>query len=196
MRLLIVDNFDSFTYNLVHYFEEIVDQVDVVTNLQVDLNQLASYDALVLSPGPGLPDTSGRLMAVVAYCDSKKIPVLGVCLGMQALAQYYGNELYNQQQIKHGIQEEINLLNDSMLFKGLPESIQVGLYHSWAVRLTALNSFNVSACSRHGIIMAIENVDRLQFAVQFHPESIMTPNGKQILRNFVEAINFHKTMRS
>lgn len=196
MRLLIVDNFDSFTFNLVHYLEEMVEEVSVQTNIQVDLNQLDNYDAVVLSPGPGLPKSSGRLMEVIAYCDRQNIPILGVCLGMQALAEYHGNELYNQELVKHGIQETILRIGDSILLSDVSESFQVGLYHSWAVHINQPETFQVSAKSRSNVIMAIENLNKVQFGVQFHPESIMTPDGKKILINFVQAIKLNKTMRS
>lgn len=188
MRLIIVDNFDSFTYNLVHYFEQLVEEVHVVTNLEVEVNSLKQYDGVVLSPGPGLPQSSGRLMEVVAFCNQNKVPLLGVCLGMQAMALFQGNELYNQEEVKHGLQELVRQEKPNTLFKNLQSTFEVGLYHSWAVRLNSNQDFKAIAYAESGVLMAIENSKKKQFAVQFHPESILTPCGFQILSNFVDTL--------
>ncbi len=143
MRFLLVDNFDSFTFNIVHYLEQCGVTVEVFTNRDVDLAALPGYDAVVLSPGPGLPPQAGKLMEVVAAALDQKIPLLGVCLGMQALAIHAGDEVYNQQLVKHGLAEEMHLTGtDSLFYTGIPESIEVGLYHSWAVRLHPASPLN------------------------------------------------------
>lgn len=189
MRFLLVDNFDSFTYNIVHYLEQCDVTVDVLTNLDVDCLSLSNYQAVVLSPGPGLPPQAGKLMEVVDAAFEKRIPILGVCLGMQALAIHAGDTLYNQEVVKHGLAEEIRLIKtDSLFYTGVPERFEVGLYHSWAVKLNE-NSPNVpTATSESEVLMSMEIAERKIYAVQFHPESILTPMGLKMIRNFVEIV--------
>ena len=155
-------------------------EVDVVRN-NVIFQDVFHYDKIVLSPGPGLPNEAGSMMALLQEVDGK-IPVLGVCLGMQAIALHLGGELYNLESVKHGVQESISVINNTF-FNGLPEQIDVGLYHSWAVRENS--SYEVIATSEANVVMAIQNVERKLYGVQFHPESIMTPKGLDILENFV-----------
>jgi anthranilate synthase component 2 len=189
MKFLLVDNFDSFTYNIVHYLEKLNILVEVETNLSVDLSLLTTYDAVVLSPGPGLPKQAGKLMDVIAVCDLHQVPILGVCLGMQALAEHDGSTLYNQQQVKHGVSELINVSNEnSMLFDGLPKTFSVGLYHSWAVKLKENSKFEATAYSLNDTLMAIENSHANQFAVQFHPESVLSEYGEKIFQNFINGV--------
>lgn len=180
-QILLLDNFDSFTYNLKHYLVGLGCSVHVVRN-NVEQVSWNDYDKIVLSPGPGLPKQAGVMMDLLREVEGK-IPVLGVCLGMQAMAEHLGGEVYNQKQVKHGVQESITC-GDSVLFSGLPKMIEVGLYHSWAVKEHAM--FAVTAKSESGAIMALENVDKKLFGVQFHPESVMTPNGMKILENFLK----------
>lgn len=179
-RILLLDNFDSFTYNLAHYLRNLNVQVDVVRN-NVPIQAVFQYDKIVLSPGPGLPNEAGNLMEILQEVDGK-IPVLGVCLGMQAIALHLGGELYNLNDVKHGVQESVSVEGGS-LFQGVPSRIDVGLYHSWAVRENL--NYEVIANSEANVVMAIQNVERKLYGVQFHPESIMTPNGLKILENFV-----------
>ena len=189
MRFLLVDNFDSFTYNIVHYLEQCEVNVDVVTNQEVDCSSLGDYQAVVLSPGPGLPPQAGKLMEVVARSFAQNIPVLGVCLGMQALAIHAGDTVYNQEIVKHGLAEEIQLTKEGSLFyEGIPNRFEVGLYHSWAVRLEEDSPFTPTAVSESDVLMSIEIPGKKIYAVQFHPESILTPNGLQMIRNFVEIV--------
>lgn len=189
MRFLLVDNFDSFTYNIVHYLEQCGVEVDVVTNLEVDCTSLEDYHAVVLSPGPGLPPQAGKLMEVVAKALDQRIPVLGVCLGMQALAIHTGDEVYNQEIVKHGLAEEIRLTTtDSLFYEGIPERFEVGLYHSWAVRLEESSPFTPTAFSESGVLMSIEIPEKKIYAVQFHPESILTPEGLKMIENFVKIV--------
>jgi len=180
-RILLLDNYDSFTYNLSHYIEAEGAKVDVVLNDQIDCLLLDMYDKIILSPGPGLPNDSGRLMEVIRLSVGER-PVLGVCLGMQGLIEYLGGELYNQNKVKHGVSEFIQLKNSS-LFDGLPETIEVGLYHSWAGDESG--DYKVTARSDQGTVMAMENVSKQLYGVQFHPESILTPQGKEIIQNFL-----------
>ncbi len=189
-RILLVDNFDSFTYNLVHYLESLDCKVDVCFNNAIPVEIIDVYDAVVLSPGPGLPEESGDLTAFVKKYIGK-VPFLGVCLGMQALAVELGGELYNQQVVKHGVQETISTKR-GVLFSEDSESIEVGLYHSWAVSFDG--DYLVTATSKKGTAMALENKSLRCFGVQFHPESIMTPNGLDILRNFLKSVEMMEVL--
>lgn len=189
MRFLLVDNFDSFTYNIVHYLEQCDVVVDVRTNLDVDLSSLVNYQAVVLSPGPGLPPQAGKLMEVVAEAFGKNIPILGVCLGMQALALHTGDSVYNQEIVKHGLGEEIKrVVRDSLLYTEIPEVFEVGLYHSWAVKLNENSPFIPTAYSESDVLMSMEIPEKRIYAVQFHPESILTPTGLKMIQNFVEIV--------
>jgi anthranilate synthase component II len=189
MRFLLVDNFDSFTYNIVHYLEQCDVRVDVINNLDVDCSSLQNYDAIVLSPGPGLPPQAGKLMEVVAKAIEQQLPILGVCLGMQALAIHAGDSLYNQEIVKHGLAEEIlGMKDDSLFYAGIPEIFEVGLYHSWAVNLEVNSPFQPTSYSQSGILMSMEIADRKIYAVQFHPESILTSMGLKMIANFVEIV--------
>lgn len=182
MNLLVVDFYDSFTYNLVHYLEGLDCSVTTILEDQIDLDEISNYDAIVLSPGPGLPTEKKNLFTILKICEGK-IPVLGICLGMQGIAQYLNLELENQKQVKHGVSEQIEVLQKNGLFRNLNDKISVGLYHSWKVK-EAPNE-NISALSETNVIMGLEFPEKKLFGVQFHPESIMTPDGKQILQNFI-----------
>lgn len=182
MKVLLIDFYDSFTYNLAHYFENSDCEVNVVRHDKLDLCLLSDYDKIVLSPGPGLPAEKLNLMEVIQFCDGKQ-PILGICLGMQALSVYVGASLENQQMVKHGVQENIHVKQNSLLFKGLPQDIKVGLYHSW--HAVNCDENHVTARSENNVIMAIEIPERKIYGVQFHPESIMTEFGLDILRNFI-----------
>jgi len=187
-HILLVDNYDSFTYNLAHYLELMGVRLTVCFNDQIDITKLSEYDGVILSPGPGLPQNAGQMPELVRGLLGK-IPILGVCLGMQCLAEQLGGELFNQMRVKHGVQETI-LLDDSLLFLGLDKKIQVGLYHSWAVY--EKGDFRVTSRSLENRIMSLENLEKKCFGVQFHPESILTPEGVQILQNFVRYIETSK----
>lgn len=159
-------------------------EVDVIRNDSIDFSKLA-YDGVVLSPGPGLPSGAGQLMALIEQI-AEDIPILGVCLGMQAIAEFLGGEIYNQMKVKHGVEEQV-LLYESPLFSGLNKEITVGLYHSWAV-VPESNNYHVIAESRSGVVMAIQNEQKKMYGVQFHPESVMTPEGKKIIKNFLNLL--------
>lgn len=180
-RILLLDNYDSFTYNLKHYLSSLGNEVTVVRNDEFDFD-FSNYTHVVLSPGPGLPKDAGVLMDVIDAVNGK-IPVLGVCLGMQAIGQYLGGELYNQNTVKHGVSEVVNA-TDSFLFANMLGEMKVGLYHSWAIN--DRGDYRVIATSGSGVIMGIENREKKLVGVQFHPESIMTENGKQLLLNFLQ----------
>lgn len=165
-----------------HYLEGLDCSVTTILEDQIDLNEISNYDAIVLSPGPGLPTEKKNLFNILKICEGK-IPVLGICLGMQGIAQHLNLELENQNQVKHGVSEQIEVLQKNGLFRDLNDKISVGLYHSWKVKEALL--VNISALSKTNVIMALEFPDKKLFGVQFHPESIMTPEGKQILQNFI-----------
>lgn len=183
MKILLLDNYDSFTFNLAHYLESMCEKVDVLRNDEVSLERIIDYDKIVLSPGPGMPADAGMMPELITMYTGKT-PILGVCLGMQGIAEYFGGRLYNQTVVRHGVSTIITTTEESLLFRELPRQFEVGLYHSWAV--TDLpNSLRVSATSQEEVIMAIECADQRIYGVQFHPESILTQCGKEILRNFV-----------
>lgn len=184
MKILVVDNFDSFTYNLVHYLEALGSEVTVIRNTEADIDHLNSFDKIVLSPGPGLPREAGSLLQLIAQ-NYKRIPILGVCLGMQALGDFFGEKLYNLDEVKHGVSEKIRLITPGKLFKNLPVEFEVGLYHSWAVELKDNSIFFPTAVSNNGVMMAFEHKHLPLYGVQFHPESVMTDVGKQLLINFL-----------
>ena len=187
MKILVVDFYDSFTYNLVHYLEALDCNVTVIKHDFLELNTLTEFQAVLLSPGPGLPNEKDNLFEVLSFCDLT-IPVFGICLGLQGIGMYLGGQLVNKQIVKHGVQEEITILNKTGLFRGFSDEINVGLYHSW--KLEGIAKEYITAISKTGTIMALESKKRKIYAVQFHPESIMTDKGKEILLNF---INLHKS---
>jgi len=192
MHLLIVDNYDSFTYNLVHYFEEVDCIVDVLKNDAIDLETISKYDAIVLSPGPGLPEESGKLMEVISKFYLIK-PIFGVCLGMQAIGTFFGGKLVNQKKVKHGKQELVSTSHPSSLLNSIQSPFHVGLYHSWEVQLAESSVLIPVAFSENDVLMVVQHSYLPIYGVQFHPESILTPCGKKIIANFLETIKNYKT---
>jgi len=182
VKVLIVDFYDSFTYNLAHYFEKLDCSVSVVRNDELDLNIISSFDKLVLSPGPGLPKEKKNLFEILENW-SGKIPILGICLGMQAIGEFMGGVIQNQSIVKHGLAEKISISNHNHLFRRFPNSFSVGLYHSWEVTNISVN--NSTSISENNVLMSIEFPEKKLYGVQFHPESILTENGLEILRNFL-----------
>ena len=180
--MLIVDFYDSFTYNLAHYFEKLDCEVSVIRNDELDLSSLLQFDKLVLSPGPGLPKEKKNLFELLEQI-SGKIPILGICLGMQAIGEFIGGGIQNQSLVKHGISESIIVSDHSHLFHHLPTQFQVGLYHSWEV--INIPKENITSLSQNNVVMSIEFPEKKLFGVQFHPESILTENGLVLLRNFL-----------
>lgn len=184
MKLLLVDNFDSFTYNLYHLLRGLGAELRVERNDSVLDASLDWCEALVLSPGPGLPATAGRCLELIRGSDGEK-PLIGVCLGAQALAEAYGAGLYNQKEVAHGIQRPLKVHEAGRLFQGLPPTFPVGLYHSWAISLDGSfsSAFRPLAFRENGVLMAFEHRELPYYGLQFHPESIMTEYGSQIMRN-------------
>jgi len=183
--VLVIDNYDSFTYNLVHYLEDLDCKVTVKRNDQINLEEIEAFDKIVLSPGPGIPDEAGLLKAIIAmYAPSKSI--FGVCLGQQAIAEVFGGGLVNIDQVYHGIATKINITKDDILFNGLPKEIEVGRYHSWVVDPALPEVLEATSFDENGQVMSLRHKVYDVSAVQFHPESVLTPHGKKILENWVK----------
>ncbi|MEY4053858.1 MAG: hypothetical protein RL034_776 [Bacteroidota bacterium] len=186
MKILVFDNYDSFTYNLVHLVEKITHQkVTVVRNDQIALEEVEGYDKIILSPGPGIPSEAGLLLPLIKkYAASK--PILGVCLGHQAIGEAFGANLENLSTVYHGVATPINIDNNNYLFTGLDDSIEVGRYHSWVISNKNLPAvLKVTATDENGLIMAIEHESYDVCGVQFHPESVLTPSGEAIIKNWL-----------
>lgn len=185
-NILVIDNYDSFTYNLVHYLEDLECKVTVKRNDQLSLDEIAPYDKIVLSPGPGIPDEAGLLKEIIAtYAPTKSI--FGVCLGQQAIAEVFGGTLDNLDQVYHGIATKITIIKDDILFEGMPKEIEVGRYHSWVVNTNLPMTLEATSLDENGQIMSLRHKEYDVCAVQFHPESVLTPEGKQMLKNWVES---------
>ena len=189
MKILVFDNYDSFTYNLVHLVEKIThEKVDVHRNDQITLEEINGYDKIILSPGPGIPEEAGLLLPLIKeYAPTKSI--LGVCLGHQAIGQAFGACLENLSTVYHGVATPIKILNaNAAVLKGLGDEIEVGRYHSWIVSDDDLpDDLEVTARDANGYIMALQHKSYDVQGVQFHPESVLTPMGEKILRNWLDA---------
>jgi len=186
-KILVIDNYDSFTYNLVHYLEDLGCQVTVKRNDQLLLEEVEAYDKIVLSPGPGIPDEAGLLKAIIKeYAPTKSI--LGVCLGQQAIAEVFGGTLNNLDEVYHGVATNITItVADEPLFKGLDKSIEVGRYHSWVVDAKLPEDLEATSIDENGEVMSLRHKKYDVKGVQYHPESVLTPNGKQILENWLNS---------
>lgn len=188
MKILVLDNYDSFTYNLVHYIKELGfgEQMDVFRNDQISLEAVDQYDKVLLSPGPGIPEEAGILMKLIeTYAPTKSM--LGVCLGHQAIAEVFGAKLYNMPQVLHGVSSEIKVLDpNDRLFKDIPEKYTICHYHSWNVDKHQLgDEIQITAEDEFGEIMAISHKTYDVKGVQFHPESIMTEHGHKLIHNWL-----------
>lgn len=187
MNLLVLDNYDSFTYNLVQYIQEILGHdIDVIRNDQMTVAEVAQYDAIILSPGPGVPKDAGIMPDLIKeYAHQKAI--FGVCLGHQAIGEAFGGEVYNLSQVYHGIETPMEVTNSDILFDNIPEKFNAGRYHSWSVKKENLpDCFEITAEAEDGTIMAMRHKSYNVRGVQFHPESVMTEHGKRMLRNWLE----------
>jgi anthranilate synthase component 2 len=187
-KILVLDNYDSFTYNLVHMLRELTNngKIDVFRNDEISIEEVAKYDKIVLSPGPGVPNEAGILKELIAtYGPTKSI--FGVCLGCQAIAEVYGGKLLNLNKVYHGVSTKVNIVNDNdRSFRFLVNTIEAGRYHSWVVDPESVpDELIVSATDDEGHIMALYHETHDVRGVQFHPESILTPSGKQIMANFL-----------
>ena len=185
MKTLVLDNYDSFTYNLVHILEQYTAELDVFRNDEISIEEVEKYDKILLSPGPSLPIDAGIMMELIDVYHKRK-DIFGVCLGMQGIVQYFQGELFNLPSVNHGITETISVDPTSFLFQGLENEIEVGLYHSWGTREELLPDCLEGKATLDEIIMSIEHKSLKISGVQFHPESIMTPSGKQIIENWLK----------
>lgn len=186
MKIVIIDNYDSFTYNLSHLLKELGAEVDVVRNDKFELMDLEQYDKIVLSPGPGIPSEAGLLLDVIRTYAGRK-PILGVCLGHQAIGEVFGASLENLKEVYHGVQTEGTQLGNDYIFEGLPERVMMGRYHSWVVAKDSVpECLEVTAMSDDGEIMAMRHRQYDIHGIQFHPESVLTPEGKTIVGNFLK----------
>ncbi|HWY37639.1 MAG TPA: aminodeoxychorismate/anthranilate synthase component II [Bacteroidia bacterium] len=186
MKILVFDNYDSFTYNLVHLVEKVCDHdVEVHRNDKIELKKIGQYDKILLSPGPGLPHEAGILLDVIKEYAGKK-SILGVCLGLQAIGESFGGKLKNLDNVFHGIATPVRIIEEDNLFKDCPKEFKAGRYHSWVVNRDGLpGCFDVTAVDEAGNIMAMKHKTLDVKGVQFHPESILSEYGEQIIRNWV-----------
>lgn len=185
MHILIIDNYDSFTYNLVHYLEDLDCKVTVKRNDQLYLDEVENYDKILLSPGPGLPEEAGVLKEIIKTYAHQK-PILGICLGQQAIAEVFGGSLVNLPEVYHGVSSTITqCTTNDPLFKNLPKKIEVGRYHSWVVNQKLPDCLIATSHDENGEIMSLRHTEFDICGVQFHPESVLTPLGKQLLQNWI-----------
>lgn len=202
MKIVIIDNYDSFTYNLAHLVKELGAETEVLRNDRFRLEELERYDKIILSPGPGIPEEAGLLLDVICTYKGRK-PILGVCLGEQAIGQAFGGRLTNLSEVFHGVQTTVRIKNEELrtkseesrgeglleedyIFRGLPEEILVGRYHSWVVDREGFpDELAITAISPEGQIMALKHREYDIHGIQFHPESVLTPEGKTIVKNWL-----------
>ncbi len=186
MKTVIIDNYDSFTYNLSHLVKELGAEVTVVRNDRFELSDLEAFDKIILSPGPGIPSEAGLLLEVIRTYAGRK-PMLGVCLGHQAIGEAFGAKLENLSDVFHGVATPCHIVAADPVFEGIDRDITIGRYHSWVVSKEALpECLEVTAVSDEGQIMALRHKTMEVHGIQFHPESVLTPNGKTIIKNFIE----------
>lgn len=185
LSVLVIDNYDSFVYNLVHYLEEFDCVVTVRRNDEITLDEIAKYDKILLSPGPGVPEEAGLLKAIVKeYAASKSI--LGVCLGQQAIGEVFGGKLINLESVYHGLATKVTRsVIDEDLFEGLENEFEVGRYHSWVVERNLPECLEATSYDENGQVMSLRHRQYDVRGVQFHPESVLTPDGKKMIRNWI-----------
>ena len=185
MNVVIIDNYDSFTYNLSHLVKELGAEVTVLRNDRFTLPQLEAYDKIILSPGPGIPSEAGLLLDVIRAYAGKK-PMLGVCLGHQAIGEVFGGKLTNLSEVFHGVATEGTNLHRDPIFRNIPDRFTMGRYHSWVVDSEDFpDCLEVTATSDEGQIMALRHKSYDIHGIQFHPESVLTPNGRDIVKNWL-----------
>ena len=187
VSVLVIDNYDSFVYNLVHYLEELDCVVTVRRNNELDLEEVENYDKILLSPGPGIPDEAGLLKQIISTYGSKK-SIFGVCLGQQAIGEVFGGKIINLKEVFHGVASKIRLsVNDESLFSGLDSEMEVGRYHSWVVDTALPDCLEATSYDENGQIMSLRHRTFDVRGVQFHPESVLTPHGKKIIENWIKS---------
>lgn len=185
MKIVVIDNYDSFTYNLVHYLEDLGATVTVFRNDEFELKELDAFDKIVLSPGPGIPNEAGLLKeAIQTYAKTKSI--LGICLGLQAIGEVFGGTLINLEKVYHGVASKITIIENDTIFTNLPNEIEVGRYHSWVISNDNFpQNLIITSVDENKQIMSVKHSVYDVRGVQFHPESILTPDGKKILENWL-----------
>ena len=185
MKIVIIDNYDSFTYNLSHLVKELGAEVTVVRNDQFELTELEQFSKIILSPGPGIPSEAGLLLDVIKAYSGKK-PILGVCLGHQAIGEVFGAKLENLSDVFHGVATPCHIIADDPIFSGIEKDITIGRYHSWVVSNEGLpDCLEITAISNEGQIMSLRHRELNVRGIQFHPESVLTPDGKKMLQNWL-----------
>ena len=185
MKVAVIDNYDSFTYNLVHYLEDLNAEVTVFRNDEFELSELEKYDKILLSPGPGVPNEAGLLKDVIKKFASTK-SIFGVCLGLQAIGEVFGGQLTNLEKVYHGVATKVSKTEDDFIFNDLPDEIEVGRYHSWVVSNENLpEDLIITSTDANGQIMSMKHARFDVRGVQYHPESVLTPFGKKILENWL-----------
>lgn len=186
MKIVIIDNYDSFTYNLSHLVKELGAEVTVYRNDQFEMSQLEAFDKIILSPGPGIPSEAGLLLDVIKAYAGKK-PILGVCLGHQAIGESFDGKLTNIGEVMHGVATPCHITVDDYLFEGLPQDIEIGRYHSWVVDTKDFpECLEVTSVSDEGFIMSLRHKTYDIRGIQYHPESVLTPDGKTIIGNWLK----------
>ena len=185
MKIIVIDNYDSFTYNLVHYLEDLDCDVTVRRNDNLSLEFIEKFDKILISPGPGIPEEAGMTKKIIEKFYAKK-SILGVCLGHQAIGEVFGGKLLNLKEVFHGVSTEIEIVANDPLFKDIPNKFKVGRYHSWIVN-DLKDSLVPLAFDSNKNVMALKHKDHNVWGVQFHPESILTEHGKAILKNWIKA---------
>jgi len=185
LRILIVDNYDSFTFNLYHYVKQFNFDVEVLKNDKIKLNDIKLYDKIILSPGPGLPSEHHNLFEIIKKSINK--PLLGVCLGHQAIAEFFGAKLVNLSSVNHGISSLISIINDDYIFDNISKEINVGLYHSWVIDKNNFPAcLKITSVNSDGFISSYKHISLDIRGVQFHPESILTENGLKMIENWIK----------
>ncbi len=180
-----IDNYDSFTYNLVHYLEELGCDVTVKRNDRLSLAEVEAFQKIVLSPGPGIPEEAGLLKEIIrVYAPTRSI--FGVCLGQQAIGEVFGGKLINLPEVYHGVATEIDIVKEDPIFSGLPSKISVGRYHSWVVDPDLPEDLIGTSFDGNGQLMSLRHASYDVCGVQFHPESVLTPEGKKIMENWIQ----------
>ena len=186
-KIFLIDNYDSFTYNLLYYLEELGCEVTVKRNDKFELDEISNFDAILISPGPGIPREAGKIIEVIKkFYNTKNI--FGVCLGQQAIAEAFGGKIRNLKKVYHGVSSKITLTDSDLIFNDIKSDLNVGRYHSWIVDNPIPQELKVTSVDENGEIMSIKHKDFNVRGVQFHPESILTPDGKTILNNWINTI--------
>jgi len=188
-KILVIDNYDSFVYNIVHYLRELGEEVTVKRNDQFEVNEILEYDKIILSPGPGIPSEAGKLLEVIQFNNQLEncIPMLGICLGHQAIAEVFGGTLRNLSQVYHGIASKINVDPNTRLYQNFESKLTVGRYHSWVADIESAPLLKANAWDQESNVMSLEHIEKPIWGIQYHPESILTDHGIELLQNWLKA---------